>query len=108
MKLDGNTLIVGFILGVIVYSYVLPSLVKETEKMAPLKDEGILKVDTNMCSRDCCKHSQWPVPFGEEGEDVGEGNVSSNLMCNGGSGGGCVCLKKEDKTYLSERAGNLL
>jgi hypothetical protein len=106
MKLDGNTLIVGFILGVIVYSYVLPSLAKETEKMASLEDEGILKVDTNMCSRDCCKHSQWPVPFeGEEGED--DGNVSSNLMCNGGSGGGCVCLKKEDKTYLSGRAKNL-
>ena len=106
MKLDGNTLIVGLILAVIVYSYLLPSLKKDMEKMAPLKDDAILKVDTNTCSRDCCKHAQWPVPFKNNAEND-DGNVSSNLMCNGGSGGGCVCLKKEEKTYLSERAGNL-
>ena len=97
-----NTLLLGIIAGIILYCYFMPTL---KENMASLTgtNKGVETIDTNKCSRDCCRHVQWPVPH----KDLKESEyVGTNLMCNGGTGGGCVCMKKDDFAYLSERAGN--
>ena len=78
---------------------------------------NIAKIDKNICSRQCCKFTQWPVPFNTQ--DPSSGNqdpsssnqdsnssnfIGSNLTCNyGQTGGGCVCYKKSDNDYLANR-----
>lgn len=64
------------------------------------------KIDTKECSRDCCKHVQWKVPHMPE--STKEKVVGSNLMCNHGVGGGCVCVEKQDLDFLSVRGGNIV
>lgn len=98
-----DILIIGSICGVLFYLYVKPTL---NEKMTEPRIIGnkFNKLDTNTCSRDCCRHVQWQVPHLNQSEN--NNLVGSNLMCNGGTGGGCVCLNENEKTYLSNRADN--
>lgn len=93
-------ILLGAITGVVFYLYLYPRL---KEKMSPLNQDNILKVDMNTCSRECCKHSQWRAPHMNNPDKE---HVGTNLMCNGGNGGGCVCMKKEEFQYLSSRANN--
>lgn len=93
-----DTILIGIILGLMLYSYFLPII---KEKMTDT--EPIIKIDTQKCSRDCCKHTQWPAPYQKK---IIDDHVGTNLMCNGGTGGGCVCMKNKEFEYLSERAGN--
>lgn len=94
-------IIIGVILGLVYYMYVMPTLKENMESVE--KVETVMKADMQQCSRDCCKHTQWPVPH-MDNED--KDHVGTNLMCNGGSGGGCVCMKDNDFEYLSGRAEN--
>tara|TARA_B110000908_G_C10263987_1_gene461853 strand:+ start:4781 stop:5122 length:342 start_codon:yes stop_codon:yes gene_type:complete len=59
------------------------------------------KIDTLPCSRSCCNHIQWPVPHMKKNK-----NLATNMMCNGGNGSGCVCMKKKNFNNLSNRSGN--
>ena len=68
-------------------------------------DNNIIKIDENRCSRECCKHSQWPIAH-DLVPKVGSEYVGSNMSCNWGQGSGCVCLKKNDFDYLSTRGNN--
>ena len=112
ITLNGNLVVVGVILALIIYTNYMPifndKIKKVTEQMVGVtifnNEETVNNVHNNKCSRDCCKHSQWPTPFRAKSEE--DNNVSSNLMCNGGNGGGCVCMNKDDVAYLSERGGN--
>lgn len=70
-----------------------------------LLDSEIPTIDTNKCGPECCKQTQWPVPF-ELGPKADSEYVGSNMSCNYGSGSGCVCLKKNDFDYLSSRGNN--
>jgi hypothetical protein len=107
MNFTQNEIILGIVLALVVYFVVLPRLNQNRENMAPLNTENASqKVDTQQCSRDCCKHYQWPVPHMKLGQDIKDDNVSTNLMCNFGNGGGCVCMKKENVDYLGHRGGN--
>ena len=111
---DNNIILYAVIIGVIFFCFVLPRLEKQyvkenrklKEKMVSLKfNDKIRKLDTNKCSRECCNHTQWPVPHmpsHKKGKYIG-----SNLMCNG-NGGGCLCVTKEDKEYLARRAHNFM
>jgi hypothetical protein len=62
------------------------------------------KIDTNICNRQCCKFTQWPVPFNTvdpKDKDLLKDYIPSNFYCNNGpTGGGCVCIKKDDYKYL--------
>ncbi|ADO67369.1 hypothetical protein crov335 [Cafeteria roenbergensis virus] len=103
MKLYRTDLfLVGVIAGLLLfYLYVMPTL---KEKMASLTENtNIVKMDQNTCSRSCCKHSQWPVPHltNDDTEHIG-----TNLMCNNGDGGGCVCVTEDDLRYVSSRGEN--
>lgn len=107
ITLSGNLLVVGIILALIIYTNLMPLLdEKVTETMAEL---NLIPVENNTmhkkeCSRDCCKHTQWPAPHQKKSESE---TSTSNLMCNGGTGGGCLCVDNDDVTYLSERGGNI-
>ena len=106
--LNGNLLVVGIILALIIYTNFIPLLnEKITETMAEIDFESLesVAVDNKKCSRDCCTHSQWSVLHQKTSK--ASKSVASNLMCNGGSGGGCGCLEDKDVTYLSERGGNV-
>lgn len=65
----------------------------------------IIKIDENACSKQCCNHVQWPVPFNTKNPNLNSSQekdfIPSNLSCNGGQGGGCVCLSKNQFNYLS-------
>ena len=86
----------------------------ESSILAPYNGDAMLmKVDTKKCSKACCKHVQWPVPFNpvaEDAKNVLEGDVkkviSSNMTCNSGNGSGCVCIDQDDFNVLSKRSGN--
>jgi hypothetical protein len=64
------------------------------------------KIDMKECSRDCCKHVQWKVPHMPDMKQ--DNNIGSNLMCNHGVGGGCVCVEKQDLENLALRGGNIV
>jgi hypothetical protein len=73
----------------------------------PPKDD-INKLDQKICSTSCCKHTQWlPSDMNDEkNKNINENYIASNLSCNNGTGGGCLCLKKEDIQMLQNKAGN--
>ena len=110
---DNNIILYAVIVGVIFFVFVLPRLEKRfaredrklKEKMESLANctKKIRKLDTNKCSRSCCRYTQWPAPHMPTLKD--SKYVGSNLMCNG-NGGGCLCVTKEDKDYLARRAQN--
>lgn len=72
---------------------------------------GNHKIDTNMCSPDCCG-TQWPVSFQTKRdervsvEDVGEKYIPTNMTCTGLRGRGCVCADKEQYEFLRTRGNN--
>ena len=105
MKLSQTDYItISVILILVFYFYIIPSF---KENMTNENENNVNhKIDTNICSRSCCKHVQYPVPHMNNRRNVIDDNIGSNLMCNGGNGGGCVCLKDEDMTYLSRRGRN--
>lgn len=98
-----------FLLIAIFFVFVLPMIEekynKDMEKFSNQIDNYLIKVpnkiDTLKCSRDCCNHTQWPVPHMKKNK-----NLSTNLMCNHGDGGGCVCMDKDNFDYLSSRGNN--
>jgi hypothetical protein len=71
-------------------------------------NDNITKLDQKLCSPDCCKHTQW-LPEGmnqEKNKNITDNYVGTNLTCNNGTGGGCVCMKKNDVKMLQNKAGN--
>lgn len=105
-----NRIMLYVIIGTIVFFFlVMPILTRENfAEMAATT--GIPKIDKNICSRDCCLHSQWPVAHAPINKDMAAKYIGSNMMCNnGGSGneqGGCVCFTKDNFDYLANRGTN--
>jgi hypothetical protein len=70
------------------------------------------KLDTNKCARSCCVNSGWPLPEELKPKDLSPEELANyiptNFSCNLGSntGGGCVCVTKDDYKYLSSRGTN--
>lgn len=106
---NNNKVLLLIILGAVVFFvFVLPLIEKCNEKEVKeslANTESIVKVDTNRCSKQCCKFTQWPVPHDVKQEGV-DNNVGSNFSCNFGQGSGCVCMTKSDVDFLSNRGGN--
>lgn len=75
-------------------------------------NEGIIKLDKNMCSKQCCKHTTWPSSVGDIEGDIKKEDldkyIGSNLSCNFGNGSGCLCITKDDFNYLSNRGQNII
>ncbi len=76
-------------------------------------NKDVNKIDTKRCSRNCCKQTQWPVPFNTESVDVDNAKIDysnivpNNFSCSGGgTGSGCLCVTKDDMNYLSNHFKN--
>jgi hypothetical protein len=113
-----NDFILYTILGALIFFlFVVPNLQTNKPNAKPNVKErlentnGIQKIDENICSKQCCKFVQWPVPHDVKVGDIPEEQlknyIPSNLSCNYGSNnGGCLCITKDNFNYLSHRGGN--
>ena len=112
---DNKALMYVIIAAVVFFVFILPKLEKcyardnskIKEKMRSLGSNAhkdILKMDKKRCAKECCAHTQWPVPHMPE---VSKKYVGSNFMCNGGgTSGGCLCVEQEDVQHLASRGKN--
>jgi hypothetical protein len=98
-------------IGIIFITFVLPILdyynVQESNNLKEeFNDIVNRKIDQNICSKQCCKFTQWPVQFNTKDPNIDEEQfkdyIPSNFSCNfGPSGSGCLCIKKSDYDYLA-------
>jgi hypothetical protein len=109
-----DTFIILVLVGAFFFLFFMPSLDKINKEeqidnfTSLLTSNNDNKIDKNMCSIHCCKHVQWPVLFNTNDPnvkpDLFKNYIGSNLSCNNGpTGGGCVCVTKENYEYLSNR-----
>jgi len=79
----------------------------ESDKGPNLTD---MSLNTNQCSIACCS-DQWPLPFKMPVENSLCGSkddyVPTNYYCNNGwQNSGCLCMTKEQESYISNRGNN--
>ena len=117
---DNQTLMLIILGAIIFFIFILPLVDSKNMQEVKEKLENIsmgnfsaevpVTIDQNMCSKQCCKFSQWPVPNGlvenTMTEDQMKDYIGSNMSCNFGSGSGCVCFSKNDFETLANRGGN--
>jgi hypothetical protein len=111
MKLNNNQILGLVILGAILFFiFVMPVIDSTNTKEKLTNIDTITKIDKNICSKQCCKHAQWPVPHDMKSNDIPEEQLSNyvgtNFSCNFGEGSGCLCVTKDEFNYLSGRGGN--
>jgi hypothetical protein len=71
---------------------------------------GEMSIQHNMCSKSCCSE-QWPTPFKMDYDPYVCQNkdkyVPSNIFCNNAfQSSGCMCLTKDQASFLYNRGGN--
>ena len=69
------------------------------------------KIDRKICSPQCCKFTQWPLPKalqpkGPISEEQLKNIVPNNFTCGWGKGNGCPCVTQDDFDYLRDHGGN--
>ncbi len=119
IKLNNNQVLTMVLLGaVFFFIFVMPMIESKHKKdLNKLKegfdnksDKEIMKLDKNICSSQCCKQTQWPVPHdaktGPIPKDQLDNYIGTNFSCNFGNGSGCLCVAKDDFNYLANRGGN--
>jgi hypothetical protein len=109
---DNQTLVLVILFAVIFFVFILPMIDNKNRKNIDELRENlgnvnqIKKFDLNQCSKDCCKHVQWPLPNDIRSKNVDENVIGTNFTCNLGSGSGCLCVTKDDFNYLASRSTN--
>jgi len=130
---DNTFLILAILIGILIIFVIYPNIMSQNQNEGfqidqqvnkiltdaiksaePEKEKtvntDVPKIDQRICSKQCCKFTQWPVPFNTRNpivkDDVLNNFIPSNFACNGGENGGCVCLTKDDYNYLSEHGQN--
>jgi hypothetical protein len=114
---NNMVLIYGIIVAVVFFVFIMPMIEKcyndeKKELVEKLENIMALKLDTNKCSRSCCVNSGWPLPKELQPNDMStdelKNYIPTNFSCNLGSntGGGCVCVSKEDYEVLGSRGSN--
>lgn len=114
---DCNKTLIYIIFGAIVFFvFILPVIDSYNQKeINKLKEKlenntDISKLDKNKCSKQCCKHTQWPTSIGKIEGNINDEElknyIGTNLSCNFGDGSGCLCVSKEEFNYLTNRGGN--
>ena len=103
---DKNTFIILICIAIFFFFIVMPYLDKQNNKEQFDNFNNLVKIDQNMCSPQCCKHTQWPIPFNTTDPNIDQklfkDTIGSNFSCNNGpTGGGCLCVNKNDYQYLS-------
>ena len=83
------------------------------ENLENILNKSIFPIDTNKCSRSCCKSSGWALPEELLENDINPDElatyVPNNFSCMDGPNNksGCLCVTKSDINYLTNKAGNL-
>jgi hypothetical protein len=107
-----NNLLLFIVFGIIVLWVFTNTNKNVKENLADFKSESSNKIDQNMCSKQCCKFAQWPLPKELYEHTIPEEQLSnyigSNLFCSGGDKSGCLCITQDESSYLSQRGGNSL
>ena len=128
-KIDDKTFLIYLIVILIFFIFILPFFDsnKKTDQFDALNESsnlssnlssnvssnvsnGIIdntdtfKIDEKICSKQCCKHVQWPVNFNTANPNISDTTlnkfINTNFTCAGGNAGGCVCMEKKDYNYL--------
>jgi len=108
---DYEKLIILIFVGFVFFFVFMPFIDRQNNKEQIenfnnlISDDMLVKIDKNICSKQCCKHTQWPIPFNTQDPSIDnnlfKNFIGTNLSCNNGpSGGGCVCVTKDDYNYL--------
>jgi len=119
---DNTFLILSILIGILIIFVIYPNIMSQNHSegfqidqqvnkiLTDTINKDVPKIDQRICSKQCCKFIQWPVPFNTKNpivkDDVLNNFIPSNFACNGGENGGCVCLTKDDYNYLSEHGQN--
>jgi hypothetical protein len=125
LKSDNGTLFLTFCILLVFILLILPAINNKNsqeqfelyENFDDLQDIAsnsldVIKVDKNICSKQCCKFEQWPVPFNTTNPNVDpnitKNFIGTNLSCNyGPDGGGCLCMTKNDFNYIANHGQSL-
>ncbi len=111
---DYSFIILSILIGILVIYIIYPNIINQNynegfqidQKVNQIIANNLPKLDQRVCSKQCCKFIQWPVPFNTKNpivkDTVLDNFIPSNFACNGGQNGGCLCLTKDDFNYLSE------
>lgn len=122
-RYNNNCVLLFVIMGAIVFFlFIMPSIDKNYYNEQKLIKEnfyakyngnndniGLVKMDTEKCSRDCCGLTQWPVPSEMLNNSIPPDELKnylpSNFSCNFGNntGSGCVCLTQKASDVLTNR-----
>ena len=121
LKNKNQVLVLAILLIIIFFIFILPKIDASNKKEQAQLQKTILeklgntdtnppKIDKLICSKQCCKHTQWPVPKDMLTHDMTDEQASkfigTNMTCNLGNGSGCVCATKDDFNYLATRGAN--
>jgi hypothetical protein len=111
--MDYNKILFCIILVLCLFILCNGSTCQSKENLANIDDDNnnkLKKIDTNICSKQCCKFTQWSVPFNLTEGPISDADLQkykgSNLSCNYGEGSGCVCVSDDNLNYLANRGGN--
>lgn len=116
-KNNNNVVMLFVLLGAVVFFlFIMPLVDKEFNVEAETIKEKLenvelnVKLDKNMCSRQCCKFTQWPIPHDLNEKIISEEQldkyIGTNFSCNFGHGSGCLCVSRDDFDYLTNRGQN--
>jgi hypothetical protein len=113
--MNNNNIFLFFLLiGIIFFVFYLPIIDNENlidQNNFKEKFDSLTKIDKNICSQQCCKFTQWPVPFNtsDPNSTVDYSKyIGSNFSCNSSfSGGGCLCIDKNDYNFLGNHGQDL-
>ena len=113
---ESKNIILLVILGaIILFTIIIPLFNKMCNKDKLHENleniSGSHKIDLNICSPQCCKFTQWPLPKslqpkGPLTDAQLKNMVPNNLSCGLGDGNGCPCVSKDDFNYLRDHGGN--
>ena len=110
-------LLIAILFIIIFFCIIMPDIEKTNnnerkEILDKLVNIPSVKIDTKKCSRSCCINSGWPLPKELQSNDIPpdelDNYIPNNFSCNFGSstGGGCVCVTKDDYELLGSRVNN--
>ena len=112
LVLTQENIILYVLLALVAYMFICNRNSKNYEKFGESEQlSSINKIDTNMCSPDCCG-TQWPVSFTTSKDerinqnDAGDTFIPTNMTCTGLRGRGCVCADKQQYEFLQSRGNN--
>ena len=116
---ENNFILFMAIVFIIIFYIIIMPIIEEThnietkEIIDKLENVSFIKIDTKKCSKSCCINSGWPLPKELQSNDISSDELANyipnNFSCSVGSntsGGGCVCVSKDDHEFLGYRGNN--